>query len=261
MPEFAKPVTGNFCWVEAHVDDTDKAKGFYGELFGWASQEMPMPNGSYSMMHIDGKHVGGINKLAEEAKKMGAPPHWLNYVAVDDTPAATDKAKGLGATVLVPPMQVGPGTMSIIKDPTGGVLALWSTKQSMGTFLWGETNTLCWTELMSTNPDAATTFYSQLFGWKTEAWPMGEMSYTVLKNGDQMIGGIMGQPAMLKGAPSVWSAYFAVLDCDAVAAKAAKMGATIHMPPTDIPNVGRFAVILDKQGAALSVIAYKPMPA
>lgn len=258
MPEFAKPVIGNFCWVEANLEDPDKGKGFYGELFGWASQDMPMPQGSYTMMHIGGKHVAGIMKLPEEAKKMGAPPHWMSYVAVEDVVAATAKSKDLGANVLVAPMQVGPGTMSVIQDPTGGVLALWATKESMGTFLWGETNSLCWTELATTDTAKATTFYTGLFGWKTESMPMGDFSYTVLKNGDQMVAGLMPQPAMLKGAPSMWTAYFLVADCDGTAAKAVKMGAIMLNPPTDIPNVGRFAVIRDPQGATFAILKGAP---
>ncbi len=254
MPEYAKPVTGNFCWCEVNVDDPPKAKGFYGELFGWTSQDMPMPQGTYSMMTIGGKQVAGLMKLADEAKKMGAPPHWLNYVAVDDTEKATTKAKELGAKVLVSPMQVGPGKMSVVQDPTGGVLALWHAEQSMGTYLYGEPNTMCWNELTTTDVAAATKFYVGLFGWATQEWPMGDFNYTVLKNGEQMVGGIMPQPAMMKGAPTVWTTYFAVPDCDASAKKAATMGAKVLMEPTDIPDVGRFAVLQDPQGAAFAII-------
>jgi hypothetical protein len=59
--------------------------------------------------------------------------------------------------------------------------------------------------------------------------------------------------------PAHWYPYFGVEDCDAVAAKAKGMGAQIHMPPTDIPNVGRFAVIGDPQGAAFAILHPKPM--
>jgi uncharacterized protein len=258
MPEFAKPVTGNFCWVEANLEDLEKARGFYGELFGWAAQTMPMPQGEYSIFHLGGKHVAGLMKLADEAKKMGAPPHWLNYVAVDDTAAMTDKAKGLGAKVLLPPMQVGPGTMSLIQDPTGGVLALWNTKQSMGTFLWGESGSLCWTELHSTDVETARKFYTSLFGWATDVMPMGSFDYIVIKNGDQMIAGMMQQPKEMAGAPSMWGAYFSVPACDKTVEKATKMGGTVLVPPTDIPDTGRFATLQDPQGAVFSILQPAP---
>lgn len=254
MPEFAKPVPGNFCWVEALLEDPDRGKGFYGELFGWASQAVPSPLGTYNMMHIGGKFVAGLGKLVEQAKKMGAPPHWLNHVAVTSAAEATEKAKGLGAKVLLAPHDVGPGTMAIIQDPTGGVLSLWATKEPMGAFLWGETNSLCWVELSTTDADAATKFYVGLFGWKAESMPMGDFNYTVLKNGEMMVGGLMPQQKAMAGAPSMWTSYFAVADCDATAKKAGQLGGTVMVPPMDIPNVGRFSVITDPQGAAFAVI-------
>jgi predicted enzyme related to lactoylglutathione lyase len=56
-----------------------------------------------------------------------------------------------------------------------------------------------------------------------------------------------------QGVPAHWGVYFAVDDCDATVEKAKGMGATSCVPPTDIPNVGRFAVIQDPQGAIFSV--------
>ena len=153
---------------------------------------------------------------------------------------------------------MGPGTMSIIEDPTGGTLALWSTKESMGTFLWGETNSLCWNELVTSDANAAVKFYTGLFGWKTEAMPMGDVPYTVLKNGDLPIAGLMPQPKDMRGAPTSWMAYFAVNDCDATMKKVERLGGKVCMPPHDIPNVGRFAILADPEGATFAVIKNLP---
>jgi len=258
MPEFAKPVAGNFCWTEVFVDDPARAKAFYGELFGWEAREMPMPGGAYSMLHIGGKLVAGAGKLPPEEKKAGAGPHWLSHVYVTNCNDATNKAKALGAKVLQAPTHVGPGTMAVVQDPTGGVLALWHTRESMGTFLWGETNSLCWNELVTTDADAATKFYVGLFGWITESWPMGDFTYTVLKNGDVPVAGLMPQPKEMKGAPSAWTAYFAVSDCDASTKRAEKLGGKVCMGPLDIPNVGRFSILADPEGATFAIIKNVP---
>jgi uncharacterized protein len=260
MAEFAKPVHGNFCWTEVFLDDLARGKGFYGELFGWGSQEMPSAAGAYNMFHIGGKFVAGATKMPAELKKTGAPPHWLNHVAVADASQAANKAKALGGKIVMGPVQAGPGTMAVIQDPTGGVLSLWSTKESMGTFLWGETNSLCWNELITTDADAATKFYVGLFGWQTETWPMGDVTYTVLKNGDVGIAGLMPQPKEMAGAPPSWTAYFAVNDCDATVKKAEKLGGKVLFAPTDIPNVGRFSTLADPQGAIFAVIKSAPQP-
>jgi len=258
MPEFAKPVPGNFCWTEVFLEDPARGKGFYGELFGWGSQEMPGSEGAYTMLHIGGKFVAGASKMPPALKKAGAPSHWLSHVFVTNPIEAVNKAKALGAKIIQEPMQVGPGTVSMIEDPTGGMLALWSTKESMGTFLWGEPNSLCWNELVTTDAAAATKFYVSLFGWKTETWPMGGFTYTVLKNGDVPVAGLMPQPKDMAGAPTSWTAYFAVTDCDATTKRAEKLGGKVCMGPQDIPNVGRFAILSDQEGAMFAVIKNAP---
>lgn len=116
-----------------------------------------------------------------------------------------------------------------------------------------------WTELMTTDPEAAKKFYSELFGWDIEEMEMEGMRYAVVKVGEEAIGGIMGIPPETQGAPPNWGTYVTVDDVDATVEQAQALGANILMPPKDIPTVGRFAVIQDAQGAVLSVITYQEM--
>ena len=113
-----------------------------------------------------------------------------------------------------------------------------------------------WNELLTTDPAAAKEFYTQLFGWTTQVFPMGAYDYTIVKVGEADIGGIMSIPEMSKGMPPSWGAYVTVDDVDATAAKAEKLGGKIIVAPTDIPAVGRFTVIQDPQGAVISAITY-----
>jgi predicted enzyme related to lactoylglutathione lyase len=261
MPKFSKPVTGQFCWVELQTKDVAASKKFYAALFGWALDDMPMPEGSYTMAALDGNHVAGLMKLPEQASKMGAPPNWASYIAVDDVKKTTDAAEKLGGKILMGPTAMGPGTFSVIQDPTGGVFLTWHTTQSMGTFLYGEPGALTWNELLTTNVDRAQSFYTRLFGWKAESAERPGYPYTVLKNGDVMVAGLMPQFPQMKGAPSVWAAYFAVADTDAAVAKAVKLGAKVLVPATDIPGVGRYAWVQDPQGATLAIVKVAPTPA
>jgi predicted enzyme related to lactoylglutathione lyase len=117
-----------------------------------------------------------------------------------------------------------------------------------------------WCELMTSDPTAATGFYAKLFGWKLEEMNMG-MPYHVVKVGDAAIGGIMGMPpGAPAGMPPTWVPYVTVADVDALVKEVLSLGGQVRMPPTDIPTVGRFAVIADPQGATLNVITYV-MPA
>lgn len=117
-----------------------------------------------------------------------------------------------------------------------------------------------WSELMTADPKAATEFYGTLFGWKIEPMQMPGATYNVIKVGDTSIGGIMGMPAGAAATPSMWGCYVTVADVDATAKRCTELGGKVAHGPEDIPGVGRFAVILDRQGAALNIIAYAPQP-
>ncbi len=113
-----------------------------------------------------------------------------------------------------------------------------------------------WSELMTTDVPGAVEFYSKLFGWTTQELPMEGMSYTLAKVGENDVGGIMATPPEAQGMPPMWGVYVTVDDVDATAKTAEKLGGKIIVPPTDIPDVGRFCVIQDPQGAVFSAITY-----
>jgi predicted enzyme related to lactoylglutathione lyase len=114
-----------FVHVELNTTDPDKAKSFYGSLFDWSLQDVPMGDFNYTVIGVGSGTGGGMMKHPMP----GAPSAWLAYVEVADIHAATKKAGSLGAKVLkdvteVPDM----GWFSIIMDPTGAALGLWQTK-------------------------------------------------------------------------------------------------------------------------------------
>ncbi len=116
-----------------------------------------------------------------------------------------------------------------------------------------------WSELITSDSQSAAEFYGALFGWKLDAMPMPEGTYNVIKVGDTATGGIMATPPGAGGMPPMWSCYVTVADVDASAKRCVELGGKVIVNPTDIPGVGRFAVILDRQGAALNIITYRPM--
>jgi uncharacterized protein len=146
----------------------------------------------------------------------------------------------------------------VAADPTGAVFATWQSVQSMGTWLMGEPGSLGWNELISTNEDKAVSFYKGLFGWNADPTEVPGMTYTIFKQGETMIAGSMAQPKQMAGAPSLWGVYFSVADADKAAEKVAALGGKVLNPPMDIPNIGRFAVVADPQGATFSVIKFLP---
>jgi len=115
-----------FVHVELNTTDVDKAKAFYGKLFDWTLEDVPMGDSAYTMIKVGEGTAGGIMKHPVP----GAPSAWLAYVAVDDIKAATAKAKALGARIMTDVTEVmGMGWLSILIDPTGAALGLWQPKK------------------------------------------------------------------------------------------------------------------------------------
>ena len=109
-----------------------------------------------------------------------------------------------------------------------------------------------WYELMTTDPAAAEKFYDHVVGWTSSAAGAGvELNYTLLSAGDVQVAGLCSFPPELAGGnvPPHWGGYLAVDDVDAMALRVRDSGGTIMKAGTDIPGVGRFAVVADPQGA------------
>ncbi len=243
---------GTFCWVDLATTDTAGARQFYGSLFGWTAGDTVDVGEPYTMLFKDGKDVAAMHPLHDNWKAINVPSHWMSYVLVSDIGASTDKAQKLGAQVLVPPMDVlDSGRLSVLMDPAGATFSLWQAGKHAGAGLVNEPGSFCWNELMTPDPAKVTPFYTGLFGWTTRTQDMGPAGdYTLFLSGEKMQAGMMGWTQ----SPPSWLVYFTVENCDQSAEKAGTLGATVVSPPMDIPNVGRFAVIRDPQGAYFAII-------
>lgn len=118
-----------FVHVELNTNDLPRAKDFYGKLFDWKFEDMPMDDGTYTLIKVGDGTGGGmmVNPIPN------APSWWLAYVLVDDVGAATKKAKSLGAKIMKDVTEVkGMGVLSILIDPTGATIALWEAKPRAG---------------------------------------------------------------------------------------------------------------------------------
>lgn len=262
MPEISSHAPGAFCWIELNTSDVAAAKQFYTTLFDWQAVDSPAgPDMVYTMLTLRELEVGAMCELQAEAKANGVPAHWMPYVATADADASAAKATELGGTVLAGAFDVmDAGRMAILQDPQGATICVWQANQSKGIRLQGEPGTFCWGELWTNDIPAATAFYTRLFGWGTKGDSEGAPEdYTEWQLGEQSIGGMLAIQPEMGPIPPNWLPYFLVQDCDATAAKASAAGGTICMQPMDIPDVGRFTVIQDPQGASFAVIKLLPM--
>jgi uncharacterized protein len=255
MVEHSKYAPGTPCWIELATTDLDAAKKFYGDVLGWDDYEVGGEDtGFYTVPQRSGKRIAGMMTQQDAEKEMGVPPHWNSYVSVKSADDAAKKAAGLGGTVLVEPFDVMDlGRMAVFMDPQGAAICVWQPMSHHGAEVTQEQGTLCWNELHTTDADKAKAFYGDLFGWKAEVHG-DPMPYTEWKVGDDTVGGMMEITPQMGPMPPNWLVYFAVTDTDDTAAKAKKAGGNVMAEPMDIPNVGRFSVIADPQGAVFAVI-------
>jgi predicted enzyme related to lactoylglutathione lyase len=111
---------------------------------------------------------------------------------------------------------------------------------------------------MTSDTDQAGEFYQKVLAVETGQLTemTGPMPYTTFKVGGKDVAGMMNISDMgpeAAGVPPNWSVYFSTSDADNSVERAKSLGATVTVPPSDIPGIGRFAVLQDPQGAFFNV--------
>jgi predicted enzyme related to lactoylglutathione lyase len=248
MTQVDKHDPGSFSWPELMTSNPAAAKTFYASLFGWGFEDSPAgPDMVYTTLKKNGRSVGA---LYQDPKQASIPPHWNTYVTVASADASAKKAKDLGGKLAMEPFDVMDyGRMAVVQDPTGAMICVWEPKKHIGAQVANEQGALCWAELDTTDTGAAQKFYTALFGWGAKVSP----EYTEWQKSGASIGGMMKIPKEWGPVPPNWLVYFGSDDVDATAAKASKAGGKAIVPPQNIPDMGRFAVLADPQGAVFAV--------
>ncbi|MEZ5381557.1 MAG: VOC family protein [Microthrixaceae bacterium] len=243
-------------WVDLATPDTDAARAFYGELFGWTFAEDETGETDYIMCSKNGHSAAGMMTLSEEMAASGMPPVWTSYVTVTNLDDAVGKVEGAGGTVMqgdIPVMEAG--RMAVVADPAGAVICLWEAKEHIGCEVVNEHGALTWNELMTPDPAAVAPFYGEVFGWTAQVMPMPSGEYTVFfveGGNEQGIAGAMVPP--MEGMPPFWGVYFHVDDAVATVETARGLGAQVMMEATPMEGVGTLASMADPTGAMFSVM-------
>jgi uncharacterized protein len=253
------------CWVDTWQPDADAAVDFYRQLFGWEAEDtMPAGvSGKHYMCRLRGRDVAAVASRPEEAPPVTA---WTTYVWVEDVDGTVAKVKDAGGSVVKEPFDaLDGGRIAIVADPSGAAIGIWQPGAHMGAQLVNEPGAWAMSGLNTDDPESAKRFYTDVFGWDTKSFDMGD-AQLVMWTVPGYVGGEPEQPVprdivatMLppeadgEAAP-YWSVDFWVANIDTAAGTVAKLGGEVLVPPYDVPNTGlRQAVVADPQGATLSL--------
>ncbi|WP_306589724.1 VOC family protein [Geothrix sp. 21YS21S-4] len=247
---------GAFCWSQLNATDPAACEAFYTKLLGWSAAPERAGGASLTLFTRGKDEVATLLEIPAGTPR--ARSHWMSYVWVEDVDASFARALSLGAAAFVPPSPIpGVGRFAVIGDPTGATLGLYQQNPPADPSrpLPAGAGTFCWYELATRERDAALAFYGALFGWTAQPMGLASVDYTLLFRGEELMGGLMAiSGPEWEGVPNHWMPYVAVADVDARAAAVPTLGGSGCVPPTDIPDVGRFAVVGDPTGGVISLL-------
>jgi len=239
---------GTFCWTDLATPDPESAKRFYGGVLDWEFEHMDSGEApDYIVARRAGARVAALHEAVDQ------PPHWNNYVTVEDPDGVARRAEALGGKVFAGPFDVlQAGRMAAISDPQGAMVIAWKPAGLVGAEVVNEPGAMVWNDLLTSDVEAARAFYAPLFGWEIDPVPDSGGRYWVITGPEGSNGGMMPLPAA--GMPPFWQPYFAVESLEAAQAKVRDLGGRVLMEPVPVPS-GAFVPVLDPQGAAFSLLA------
>lgn len=250
MPQHDAPRTEGFpCWVDLSVEDVDGAADFYRRVLGWQLTETAPEYGGYRTARRDGRLAAGIGP-----RQGDDPDHWVVYLAVADADRTAARAKELGGSVYVAPLDVvSQGRMAILSDPTGAVFGVWQANEHHGFQASAEPGFFGWAEVNTADAERARSFYTELFGASSSGVENPTTTYYGLSKDGETFAGILQMTEEWAGIPPHWMVYFEVDDIDSAVGRAKECGGAVAVEPFDTP-LGRIAVVGDRGMAPFSLL-------
>ena len=253
MPE--SPILGRPLWYELMTGDLGAAESFYKTVVGWTTapfEGSPMP---YTMWMRGSVPIGGAMTLPGELRAMGVPPHWMMYVGTPSLEETVAHVERLGGAAVSPVIDVpNVGRMRTMRDPQGAHFSLYEPSSPPLPEALPEVGDTSWHELMTTDAEAAKSFYRDLFGWQeTSTMDMGPMGkYHMFGRSLGPMGGMMNKPPEMANVPPSWLYYFRVPDVHAAAEKVKANGGQV-LNSMEVPGGDWIVQAMDPQGAAFAL--------
>lgn len=243
---------GKFVWFDLLTEKVPEAKKFYGELFGWEFMGEESEKAAYTLIKFQGKPIGGIiySNLKQEVNES----QWLSYLSVPDVDRATEFLKSKGGTVYRQPWDLANrGRVAVVSDPQGALFILFKASSGDPADTSPEIGEWLWSELLTSDPEAAVSFYKELVDYQHEQMESARENiyYHVLSKDTQPRVGIVKNP--FEGVKSNWLPYVRVEDPGPLVSKVEKLGGKVIFAPDEKIRKGSVALIADPSGAAVAI--------
>ncbi|HXU63325.1 MAG TPA: VOC family protein [Polyangia bacterium] len=243
---------GNFVWLDLLSPDPSASIAFYTDVLGWTTK--PFAD-NYVMFASAQGPLGGVTTITDPLREQGVPPHWAGFVQVSDARRVALEAQRLGGRIWREPTEYPEiGYLGVIADPQGAVINLVQPPQPMRLHDPAGPGELNWSELMTSDHQAAFAFYSQLFGWKQarsfDMGPGGE--YLIFGNGGRDLGGMFTKGVDRPG-PAGWLYYLETANLDAALARVSRRGGRVLNGPMRVPGGARVAQLADPHGVMFAL--------
>jgi predicted enzyme related to lactoylglutathione lyase len=251
---------GKIVWHDLITRTPAESRKFYEELFGWDFVAVGSvlgfgDNDTYSVIRNNGHLIGGMID-ANSLKSSEDISQWVTLMSVTDINAAVEKFTQQGGTVFTPPTNLAQrGQIAVVADPTGALLGLLQTRDGDPADREPELNDFLWDELWTTDVTAATSFYTDVVGYKytdeNVDYDDRDDDYRVLRQGDKPRAGVMLNP--FEDVKPVWVNYIRVADPAAITARVEALGGRIlvEAQPRDIGGTAAF--IAGPSGAGIAL--------
>jgi predicted enzyme related to lactoylglutathione lyase len=245
---------GTPVWVDLQSPDQPAAVAYYRDLFGWEVGPASSETGGFSLATIRDTAVAALGPLPFD----DAPSLWTVYFAVDDADAAAAAVTDAGGSVILEPGEPVPGVrLAIVADPAGAAFGLWQ-RDEHEPWLRDEPGAVDWLELVAPDPESTFPFYESVLRVGVSEMQVGDQPYGLFEVGERSVAGAYRSD---DGEPAHWLMYVNVPDLDAAVVRAIDLGGTLRTEPLSAPGVGRWAELVDPQGAVFAVLEPEPEPA
>jgi predicted enzyme related to lactoylglutathione lyase len=251
MPVRTLAPLGAPIWIDLATSDLDRARDFYGTVFGWTFDAAGPEYGGYVTALLDGRPVAGL--MANDPQ-WNAPDGWTTYLHTADVDATVATAAAAGGTSCGPTMDVpDKGRMAMLADSAGALFGLWQPTGHRGYEVVGERGAPVYHQLTTRDYGAALTFYREVFGWATDTVAdSDEFRYSTATFEGEALVGVMDGGNIPGDWASHWSFFLGADDVDKTVQLVTDNGGGVLRGAEDTPY-GRLAAVTDPTGAAFNL--------